>query len=420
MKQKLLSLLVLFAAVASGAWAQTTYTITLKPVPADEVTVTIDGVPATPTEEGKISGVEADAEVTLTAKSGYQFKEFDVKNNTKLGVRVKAEKTSDLKDANDDDQNLGVRVRVRVKSYKPGDTFDIGEAWICGDDQDAAMAIHTTGADVVVPEFVYNEEDGQWSGDGDWIPCDKRSKNGAMENSSSDQNIFITPPSDKTKQDHPLGIRVKSGMGTQEDPYQFELMYEYPTEEGFTMPAYDVLVEYELIQKAESHNMIVGVKAQAANCPDNVSLCVIPESGSGTTFAMEFNPSTGWFVAYDGVATENDKFKIIDANNPDMVLCRRVDANDNWVQEIMTFGDLWTDDTWKGNPVKLVEVDMSDPDLYAWKEGMPEPTPEPTAISGVETVVNDGAWYTLSGVKLDGKPTEKGIYICNGKKVVIK
>ena len=60
---------------------------------------------------------------------------------------------------------------------------------------------------------------------------------------------------------------------------------------------------------------------------------------------------------------------------------------------------------------------MSDPDLYAWKEGVPEPT----GISAVETdAANDGAWYTLSGVKLDGKPTEKGIYICNGKKVVIK
>ena len=29
-------------------------------------------------------------------------------------------------------------------------------------------------------------------------------------------------------------------------------------------------------------------------------------------------------------------------------------------------------------------------------------------------------WYTLSGVKLQGQPTEKGVYICNGKKVMIK
>ena len=31
-----------------------------------------------------------------------------------------------------------------------------------------------------------------------------------------------------------------------------------------------------------------------------------------------------------------------------------------------------------------------------------------------------GAWYTVNGVKLSGKPTQKGIYVNNGKKVVIK
>ena len=31
-----------------------------------------------------------------------------------------------------------------------------------------------------------------------------------------------------------------------------------------------------------------------------------------------------------------------------------------------------------------------------------------------------GAWYTLDGRKLDGKPTRKGLYINNGKKVVVK
>lgn len=32
----------------------------------------------------------------------------------------------------------------------------------------------------------------------------------------------------------------------------------------------------------------------------------------------------------------------------------------------------------------------------------------------------EGAWYTLSGVRLNGKPTEKGIYVNNGKKTVIR
>jgi hypothetical protein len=30
------------------------------------------------------------------------------------------------------------------------------------------------------------------------------------------------------------------------------------------------------------------------------------------------------------------------------------------------------------------------------------------------------AWYTIDGVKLDGKPHAKGVYIQNGRKVIIK
>jgi len=49
-----------------------------------------------------------------------------------------------------------------------------------------------------------------------------------------------------------------------------------------------------------------------------------------------------------------------------------------------------------------------------------------TAIKSLSTdqvnglkVVGEG-WYTLNGVKLQGAPTQKGVYINNGKKVVIK
>ena len=47
---------------------------------------------------------------------------------------------------------------------------------------------------------------------------------------------------------------------------------------------------------------------------------------------------------------------------------------------------------------------------------------EPTAISFVhdDAAFENGKWYTLSGVELPQKPTEKGIYIFNGHKVVIK
>jgi hypothetical protein len=51
---------------------------------------------------------------------------------------------------------------------------------------------------------------------------------------------------------------------------------------------------------------------------------------------------------------------------------------------------------------------------------------EPTAISFVCATLNDNGqmindeWYTIDGLQLQQKPTRKGIYIYNGKKIVIK
>ena len=47
---------------------------------------------------------------------------------------------------------------------------------------------------------------------------------------------------------------------------------------------------------------------------------------------------------------------------------------------------------------------------------------EATGVNEVIGVkeVNDGSWYDLNGRKLDKMPTKKGVYIMNGKKVVVK
>ena len=45
---------------------------------------------------------------------------------------------------------------------------------------------------------------------------------------------------------------------------------------------------------------------------------------------------------------------------------------------------------------------------------------EPTAISFVRAEYEDGKWYTTNGLQLQNKPTRKGVYIFNGRKVVIK
>ena len=43
-----------------------------------------------------------------------------------------------------------------------------------------------------------------------------------------------------------------------------------------------------------------------------------------------------------------------------------------------------------------------------------------TAIGSVNGTVNNNPWYDLNGRKLEGKPVQKGIYINNGKKTIIK
>ena len=45
---------------------------------------------------------------------------------------------------------------------------------------------------------------------------------------------------------------------------------------------------------------------------------------------------------------------------------------------------------------------------------------EPTAINFVRTTYENGKWYTINGMVLQQKPKRKGLYIFNGRKVVVK
>ena len=47
----------------------------------------------------------------------------------------------------------------------------------------------------------------------------------------------------------------------------------------------------------------------------------------------------------------------------------------------------------------------------------------PTGIVSIDNsqlTIDNGVWYTLNGVRLNGKPTKAGVYIVNGRAVVIK
>ncbi len=55
-------------------------------------------------------------------------------------------------------------------------------------------------------------------------------------------------------------------------------------------------------------------------------------------------------------------------------------------------------------------------DIFEWLSEQPAES----GIKGIEWNKGNGTWYTLDGRKLQGKPASKGMYINNGKKVVIR
>jgi autotransporter-associated beta strand protein len=56
------------------------------------------------------------------------------------------------------------------------------------------------------------------------------------------------------------------------------------------------------------------------------------------------------------------------------------------------------------------------------KEGKLKVTDQPTGIRNLTPALSEGegVWYSLDGRKLNGQPQQKGIYIKNGKKIIIK
>ena len=41
-------------------------------------------------------------------------------------------------------------------------------------------------------------------------------------------------------------------------------------------------------------------------------------------------------------------------------------------------------------------------------------------VSADSNQKKDDAWYSLDGVRLSGKPTQRGLYIHNGRKKIVK
>jgi len=175
-----------------------------------------------------------------------------------------------------------------------------------------------------------------------------------------------------------------TAVNTEDNPYTFTMTADVAYKAEFEAEAPQV--ERELTK--------LGFNFPSENIPADNDIEMAGTFEEGTMW-MEKIIATGWFVSYDFVnAAEDETFKLRSKSNNDLVLCQFIPANDGeggkWVQAIFTFGNYWSDDTWKGTPCKLIEEDLSDAAQYAWMEGMPEPEPEPEPVEATVVFAANG------------------------------
>lgn len=83
---------------------------------------------------------------------------------------------------------------------------------------------------------------------------------------------------------------------------------------------------------------------------------------------------------------------------------------------------LWNGGNGEGNPgyAKPGVIFMDLEDLFGGEEPISGIATAIDTIESAETVDKGNTYYTISGMKIQGIPTEKGVYILNGKKVMVK
>ncbi len=103
-----------------------------------------------------------------------------------------------------------------------GDSINLGGAYYIIDDAYTDNFYLSVDKANTVPEPTYNSGYMQWY----FLNCIASLVDYGFGLEESNETIWFGMPDGKTVVDEPTGFRIKSGSGTQEDPYLFELVYD--------------------------------------------------------------------------------------------------------------------------------------------------------------------------------------------------
>ena len=137
------------------------------------------------------------------------------------------------------------------KIWKPGDTFNIGAAWLYDADTSTATVFHSINEDNTVPainDWTYDSNSNQWKTPG-FIKVDKVDFDGDVISLDYSILLALSAPEGKLSADvKPIGFKIISGAGTKESPYTLGLVYE-------EAPASAVEVEWDAATKTGTFAM---------------------------------------------------------------------------------------------------------------------------------------------------------------------
>jgi len=161
-----------------------------------------------------------------------------------------------------------------------------------------------------------------------------------------------------------------------------------------------------------TYRVIVGV-----NVPEGAPEAGVEMMGSWgedtwqTGILMEIS-ETGWYVAYDVKAKASNEFKFREAGSWDneIVYVDKVKDDKPVGLDNIKFGSVWKDDTWKGEPIKMIELDFSDPKVYCWTTNWVKPEgienvvltvkAQKVVVDGVLYIVRDSKMYNVQGTQV--------------------
>lgn len=128
----------------------------------------------------------------------------------------------------------------------------------------------------------------------------------------------------------------------------------------------DDTLRWARCDEAPVENVVISIILPRGNAPDAVEIIGSFDEWVGTP--MEYNATNNHFVA-QFTAMSWDYFKFRSAGSWEQEIEIYNAQDDIWARitdNQFKFGNLWTDDYYEGNPVKLIELDWSDPDTYRW------------------------------------------------------